>query len=299
MEGRARSGASRERRPFLGYAMVWTAATLFAFNGVVSKVVLSSGLSSLRLAQMRSTGALAGLALVLLVAAPRRFHLSRAEIPFLILFGVAGLAAVQLFYLLAIHRLPVGIALLIQYLAPLLVALYARFFTDEPVRRRIWLAIVLAVGGLGLVVQIWNGLSLDGWGVAASLAAAVTFALYVLLAERAVGGRDPVSLSLYGFLFASLFWLVVQPPWTFPGEQLTESVSLLGRLSTSELPVWALSAWVVFPGTILPFALVASALRHIPATRVAIVAMLEPVLATAVAYAWLAESLVPIQLLGV
>lgn len=278
--------------------MVWTAATLFAFNGVVSKVVLSSGLSSLRLAQMRSTGALAGLALVLLVAAPRRFHLSRAEIPFLILFGVAGLAAVQLFYLLAIHRLPVGIALLIQYLAPLLVALYARFFTDEPVRRRIWLAIVLAVGGLGLVVQIWNGLSLDGWGVAASLAAAVTFALYVLLAERAVGGRDPVSLSLYGFFFASLFWLVVQPPWTFPGEQLTESVSLLGRLSTSELPVWALSAWVVFPGTILPFALVASALRHIPATRVAIVAMLEPVLATAVAYAWLSESLVPIQLLG-
>ena len=49
------------RRPWLGYAMVLTAATLFALNGVVAKVALSSGLSSLRLTEVRLTGAAIGL----------------------------------------------------------------------------------------------------------------------------------------------------------------------------------------------------------------------------------------------
>ena len=54
-----------ERRPLLGYAMVMTAATLWAVNGTVSKVILTSGLSSLRLAEVRSAGAFAVLAVVL------------------------------------------------------------------------------------------------------------------------------------------------------------------------------------------------------------------------------------------
>ena len=129
-----------ERRPRLGYAMVLAAATLFAVNGVVSKVILASGISSIRLAQVRTTGA--ALALLGVVALVRRgaLRVSRRELPFLAFFGVCGLALVQWFYFLAIHRLAVAIALLIQYLAPLLVALWARFAVHEPVRRRIWLA---------------------------------------------------------------------------------------------------------------------------------------------------------------
>ncbi len=290
--------ATHARRPLLGYAMVWAAATLFAVNGTVSKIVLTSGVSSLRLAQLRSTGALVGLALVAALLTRARLRLTRRELPSLVLFGIAGLAFVQLFYFVAIRRLPVGIALLIQYLAPLLVALWARYGMREPVGRRIWLALSLALVGLALVVQVWNGLELDALGIAASLGAAVTLALYILLAERAVGRRDPITLSLYGFLFASLFWLVVQPPWSFPAGSFGEDVSLLGNLATTELPVWALTGWLVVLGTIAPFGLVAGALRHIPATRVAIVTMLEPVLATLVAYLWLAESLEPLELAG-
>ena len=124
------------RRPLLGYAMVWVAATLFAVNGTVSKVVLESGISSAQLTQVRSAGAAVGLALVLLVFRPRSLRVTRAELPMLIVFGITGVAFVQWFYFLAIHRLPVGIALLIQYTAPLLVALWARFVMREPVRRR-------------------------------------------------------------------------------------------------------------------------------------------------------------------
>jgi drug/metabolite transporter (DMT)-like permease len=56
--------------------------------------------------------------------------------------------------------------------------------------------------------------------------------------------------------------------------------------------------WIVVFGTIVPFALLVGALRHIAATRAGIVAMLEPVAATIIAWAWLAESLRPAQVLG-
>jgi drug/metabolite transporter (DMT)-like permease len=289
---------AHERRRLLGYSMVWIAAVLFAINGTVSKVILESGLSSLRLAQARSTGALIGLGVLLLLVARRTFRVRLRELPFLLVFGIAGVAFVQWFYFLAIHRLPIGIALLIQYLAPLLVALWARFAMHEPVRRRVWAALALALSGLALIVQIWQGLTLNGVGVAAALAAAVALAVYILSAERAVGRRDPVSLSLYGFLFAALFWALVQPFWRFPLELVQRDVSLLGNLAGLDLPVWALLSWMIVLGTIVPFALIAGALRHVSATSVGIVAMLEPVGATLVAFLWLGEKLEPSQLLG-
>jgi drug/metabolite transporter (DMT)-like permease len=288
-----------DRRPLLGYAMVWTAATLFAVNGTVAKVVLESGISSLELTQVRSTGAALGFALVLLVTAPRKLRVGRRELPFLVVFGITGVAFVQWLYFVSIHRLPIGIALLIEYLAPLVVALYVRVVVGRPVRRRIWAALALALAGLALVVEVWSeGLVLDGLGLAAALAAAVAYAAYILMAERGVTRRDPVSLSCYGFLFAALFWLLVQPLWSFPAERLDESVSLLGNLETVSLPVSLLMLFVVVVGTMTTFGLVVSALRHISATRVAIVATLEPVVASVVAWAWLGESLGTAQLTG-
>jgi drug/metabolite transporter (DMT)-like permease len=289
---------TRERRPLLGYVMVWTAATLFAVNGTVSKVILESGLSSLRLTEVRCVGALVGLAAILLVTRPDSLRVGRRELAFLVAFGVLGVAFVQLFYFLAIHRLQIGVSLLIQYLGPLLVALFAHFVLGERVRRRLWVALALALGGLTLVVDLWRGVSLDGLGVVFSLCSAVTFAGYLLLAEHAVGRRDPVSLLCYGFLFASVFWAIVQPWWRFPFDVPGRSVSLLGHLSHLHLPIWALMLWMIVLGTIVPFFLIVGSMRHISATRAGILAMVEPVVASVVAYAWLDETLGATQLVG-
>lgn len=276
--------------------MAVTAASLWAVNGTVSKVVLAHGFSSAQLAFVRSAGACAGLAAGLAVLAPGQLRLRRAELPRLVLFGVGGLALVQWFYFLSIHRLDIGVSLLIQYLAPLLVALFARFVLHEHVRRRIWLALALALAGLALVVDLAQGVTLNGTGVAAALAGAVAYAAYVVMAERSE--RGPVSLLAFGFGFAALFWALVGPIWRFPGGRVADSVSLLGRLGGYHWPVWALLAWVIVPGTIVPFVLLLRALRHLPATRVAIAAMAEPVVATVVAWAWLGERLGPVQLVG-
>ena len=286
------------RNPALGYAMVTLAALLFAVNGTVSKIVLHTGLSSLRLSEIRSTGAFLGLTLAVLLTRPATLRAAPRELPFLVVFGILGVGLVQLFYFLAIRRLPIGVALLIEYLAPLLVALWARFVAHEPVRRRIWAALGLALAGLSLVVDIWAGVTLDGAGVGFALLGAVTFAGYLLLAQHSVAGRDPVSLLAYGFLFAALFWALLQPWWTFPGGLVGSDVSLLGRLAGHGLPVWALLLWIVVLGTMAPFALIVGSLVHLSATRVGIIAMLEPVAGAVVAYAWLGETLGGVQLAG-
>jgi drug/metabolite transporter (DMT)-like permease len=288
----------RERQPAIGYAMALGAGTLFAINGTVSKVILESGMSSLRLTQVRSTGALIGLAVIILATRPQDLRTNRRELVFLAAFGVFGVALVQLFYFLAIHRLEIGVSLLIQYLGPLLVALFAFFVLKEHVRARLWIALALALGGLTLVVDLWHGVSLDGLGVLFSLCSAVTFAAYMLFAERAVGRRDPISLLCFGFLFATIFWAIAQPWWSFPFDLPGRSVSLLGRLSEVHLPIWLLMTWMVLLGTIVPFFLIVGSMRHITATRAGIVAMIEPVVASVVAYAWLGETLSGQTLIG-
>jgi drug/metabolite transporter (DMT)-like permease len=293
-------GQPTDRRAGLGVAMVAGAAVLFGINGSVSKVVLQSGLTSIQLTQARSIGAALGFALILGLTNPGRLKVTWRELPFLVVFGITGVAFVQWFYFLSIDRLPVGIALLIEYLAPLLVALWARYVLHEDVRRRIWAALALALVGLSLIVELWGAgeSALDSLGIAASLAACVAYAVYILMAERGVTRRDPISLTAYGFAFAALFWLVVQPIRDFPFAGMDERVSLLGNLDHRTAPLWLLVAFVVLVGTMATFALVVSALRHLSATRVGIVAMLEPVAAAAVAWAWLGETLGTAQLIG-
>lgn len=287
-----------DERPGLGYAMVATAATLFAVNGTVSKVVLGSGLSSLQLTQIRSTGAALGFLFFLLLFARERFVVDRRELAFLVAFGVAGVAFVQWLFFVALEHLPVGIALLIQFTAPLFVALFARFVYHEHIRSRIWIALALCTTGLSIVVELWTGVAFSTIGITAAFGAALALTAYMLMAERERRHRDPASLSFYGFLFAAVFWAVVQPLWQFPWGVLDDRVSLEGNLADRTAPVWVLVMFIVVVGTMITFSLLTGALRHIPATRASIVATLEPVLATVVAWLWLGESFGASQLVG-
>ncbi len=99
-------------------------------------------------------------------------------------------------------------------------------------------------------------------------------------------------------MFASAFWAVVVQWWSFPFHSLRVTTLLGGNLSAHSVPVWSLALWLVALGTILPFFLLVSALRHLSATTVGIVAMLEPVVDAIVGWAWLEESLNAVQLTG-
>ncbi|MFL5951825.1 MAG: EamA family transporter, partial [Gaiellaceae bacterium] len=235
---------------------------------------------------------------IALVRRPASLRLHRDELPLIVALGIVGLALVQWSYFYAIHRVAIGIALVVQFVGPILVALWARFVYSEHVRARIWIALVLALTGLLLIVELWESDRPDAVGLAAAAVAAVTYAAYILLAEQGVRRRDPISLSAWGFFFATLFWSVLAPWWNFPAGRVDDRVSLVGNLASRHLPVWGLMAWMIVLGTIVPFALVVAALQRIPATRAGITAMLEPVVAIVVAWAWLGESLDPLQVSG-
>lgn len=287
-----------DRRLRTGYVMAISASVLFAVNGSVSKVMLLGGMPAQRLTELRSAGAFVGLLGLLALTRPGTLKVTARELPMLALFGVAGFALVQWLYFVAIVRLPVAIALLLEYTAPLLVALWVRFVGRERMRRRLWVGLALALLGLSLVAEVWGGAQLDGLGVLAALGAAVSLAVYFVVGEHSVSSRDPLSLTCYAFGFSTLLWTLVQPWWTFPWSVLGTDVSMLGNLADVHVPMWALSIWLVALGTIVPFSLIIGSLRHLRATQAGIVGMTEPVVATLVAFVWLAESLGPAQLLG-
>lgn len=278
--------------------MTVVAATMFAVNGAVSKIALNaSEIGTLRWTELRSTGAFVGLAIGLALLAPERLRVgTRRELGRLAFYGIVGFALVQWLYFVAIDRLPIGIGLLFEFTAPVLIALWVRFAWHEPVRRRVWPALGLVIGGLALVAQIWDGLTLDGVGVVAGLFAAVGLAVYYLMGERLVGRRDPVSVVCFGLGFASLAWGILLPWWSFPTEALRVDATLPHALGT--VPVGALALWGIVLGTIVPFSLSIAALKHLPATTVGIVATFEPVAAAVIAWVWLGEALVAVQILG-
>jgi len=266
--------------------MIVCSATLFAVNGTMAKLLQQTGVDAAQVATLRASGAALALAGVALALRPRSMRLTRREAPMLVFYGLAGFFVVPLLYLVAISRMSVGIALLLEYLAPVFVALWARFVQHQEVRPRLWVGLALAVAGLACVAEVWGDADLDPLGTAAALGAAVLLAAWFLLGAHGTARRDPLSLTAWAFLVAAAAGAVVRPWWDFPVERFTDGRTFL------------LTLYVVFLGTTAPYFILTAALRHLPATSVSILSMLEVVLAAAVAWVAMDEALPPVQLAG-
>jgi drug/metabolite transporter (DMT)-like permease len=273
---------------------VLAAATLFAVNGTVSKLVLTSGLSSQHLVEIRCAGAAVVLCLLALAHDRTSLRVPRRELRFVVVYGVVGVAMVQWLYFVALTRIPVSLTLLIEFTAPLMVALWVRFVFGRPVRRRLWPALALVLAGLALVARVWAGLTVDGLGLVAAFAAAGALAAYYLLGEHGMARWDPVPLAALSFSAAAVFWAVTLPWWTFPFGRLAVPVAVLDV----PVPTWVLVVWVIVLGSVVPWVLVLRGLRAIGAARAGLVGTLEPVVAAAVAWVVLGEGLSAVQILG-
>ena len=284
-------------RPPVGFALICLGALLFVVNAGVSRVLLRAGVEPAQLTTARITGT--ALCLLAFCAVFRRDALRppRGRLRWLlVLHGLVGLAALQWVYFVAIDRLPIGLALLLEYQAPLLVALWARFVQGEQLRPRAWVGLGLALVGLAMATGVLGGgLEWDVVGLLAGLAAAVCFATYFLVGEHGVAEVDPVRVVLWSFGIATVAMNLLTPVWGFPHEVLTDRVPLLGRLGEvpglTEAPGALLVLWVVVLGTLTPFAVALAAMRHLSASVVTMVAMLEPVGVAVLGWAWFREDL--------
>ena len=281
----------------MGYFYALLAAFLFGANGSVSKVIIEAGFSAIQLTQMRVLGAAIISGIVLLVLDRRSFRLPPRHWPVIIILGVVGVGLLQATYAFAIALLPVGIALLLEYLAVLIVAVVAFFFFKEKVHIRLWAAIALVIVGLIVVAEIWAS-TLNPVGVLWGLAAAISLATYFLVGERQLKTISPLALSFWTMSVASLFWAPFSRWWTFTSETFTTVTSLGGSLGGISVPVWLLIVWNVTLGSFAPFLLSLSALKRLSATAAGIVATSEIIFAFITAWLWLQEALSTWQVIG-
>lgn len=281
----------------MGYVFGLLAALLFGANGSVVKVVLDSGLNPTQVTQLRTLGTAVIAGAILLVINRSAFRISWRQVGIMAVLGVVGLALLQVTYAFAIQLLPVGIALLLEYLAVPAVALIGFIFLKERVKPRLWVAIACVVIGLGVVAQIWAS-TLNPLGVAMALAAAATLSIYFLIGERQVTATSPLAVAFWTSSFAALAWAPLSGWWTIDPAIAVAPVSLSGTLAGVIVPLWVPVLWLVVMGSFLPFLLSFSALGRLKATAGGIVASSEVIFAFVVAWLWLGEELTVFQVIG-
>jgi drug/metabolite transporter (DMT)-like permease len=240
-------------------------AFFFSLSGIVVTVVMKH-LPALRLAEVRSVSAVVILGTYVLFTRPEIIKVKKSEIPRLALYGVVGFAFVNFGYLYGIQRgVPLGLVLIIEFTAPIWIALWIKIVRRGFVANEMWLAVALSFTGLILVAKVWEGFTFDLLGLIAASLCAFCLAAYFLMSEKIGKNREPIATMIFGMGFASIFWLVVLPPWSFPFEVFSMQMDLGGIAQGTMLPGWLLIGAAAIFGTVVPYMLVLSGMKMLTA----------------------------------
>ncbi|MFC1415388.1 EamA family transporter [Streptacidiphilus cavernicola] len=305
MHSPAPASATSRRRTGLTLALL--SAVAFGGSGTAAKPLIEAGLTSMQVVWLR----MALSALVLLPVAVRHRDLPRRRPGLLIGFGLIGVALVQGCYFFAISRIPVGVALLIEYLGPALLLGYVRFVQRRRVSRAATVGAVTTMAGLALVVEFWNGLGgLDPIGVASALGAACAMVGYFILSEKSGGEQaepvgqaapseqadpiDPIGMTAYGLIVGALVLLPIARPWETHWSLLGQDASMGG----TRVPALLLLGWVVLIATVLAYLTGVASVSRLSAPVAGVLACLEAVVATVLAWVLLGEHLTLPQIIG-
>ncbi|MEV0979064.1 EamA family transporter [Streptomyces sp. NPDC049915] len=277
-----------------GLSLALVSALAFGGSGVAAKPLIEAGLDPLHVVWLRVTGA----ALVMLPLAVRHRALLPRRPVLLAGFGLLAVAGVQAFYFAALSRIPVGVALLIEYLAPALVLGWVRFVQRRPVTRAAALGVVLAVGGLACVVEVWSGLSFDALGLLLALGAACCQVGYFVLSDQGsdsgADAPDPLGVIAYGLLVGAAVLTVVARPWGMDWSVLAHTA----RMDGTPVAAWLLLAWIVLLATVVAYVTGVLSVRRLSPQVAGVVACLEAVIATVLAWVLLGEHLSAPQIVG-
>lgn len=200
---------------------------------------------------------------------------SRSELKKLFAFG-AALGLMNVTFYLAVERIPLGVAVALEFTGPLAVTI----FLSRRLLDFLWVGLA-AVGVAVLLFPSRAHTALDGLGIAFGLAAAVFWALYILLGKRAGSGVHSGHAAAWGMTFAAITVLplaMLSPDHRF----LTPSL-------------WPAALVVAIFSSALPYSLEMLALKKLTPMRFGLLLSLEPALAALVAMAILGEHLSVVQ----
>jgi drug/metabolite transporter (DMT)-like permease len=275
------------RHRLRGRLLVLCAATLWGTTATLARFVFRDRhVPALTVVELRLTIAVVLLVAWLAARRPRALVVQRGDVLYLVALGLFGVATVQGGYYYSISVFGVGLAILLQYLAPTLIVLYD-MIRGRPVTWRMLLAVVCAVGGTALLVGNidLSRIHATPWQWATGFSTSVAFAFYVVFSKRGLERYAPETVLLYSFFVAGAFWAVVTPPWRILAAHY-------------DAATWGMFLALGVFSTLVPFTLFYSGLRHLPAAEAGIFATLEPVVAVVAAAVFLHEGLSPLQWLG-
>ncbi len=268
-----------------GYIAVISAASLWGIGGAVAKTLFNQDVSPFLLVKIRLLLSFVLLVAGLLVYNRRFLYIPRQDILYFAKMGIMGMAMLQFFYFLTISLTNVATAVFLQYLAPVLIAVYSVLWEKIILSWQQKLAVAVATAG-GLLIMISAGgvQGLTIAGVASGLAAATAAAFNTIYTRRAVQEYHPITVVTYSCGFGALFWWIVMPYGWEPGSIMPEQ--------------WLMFLYVVIFSTVIPFLLFYFGLRHLSATNASVTCSLEPVIAAVTAYVALGEKMGGLQMLG-
>ncbi|MFC8368009.1 DMT family transporter [Streptomyces sp. NPDC057239] len=282
-----------DHRKGVGLGLALLSALAFGGSGVAAKPLIEAGLDPLHVVWLRVAGA----ALVMLPLAVCHRGLLRSRPGLLAGFGLFAVAGVQACYFAALSRIPVGVALLVEYLAPALVLGWVRFVQRRPVTRAAAVGVVLAVGGLACVVEVWSGLGFDALGLLLALGAACCQVGYFVLSDQGSDGDeapDPLGVIAYGLLIGAVVLTVVARPWSMEWSVIAGSAEMDG----TPVAAFVLLAWIVLVATVAAYVTGVVSVRRLSPQVAGVVACLEAVIATVLAWVLLGEHLSAPQIVG-
>ena len=287
----------KHRNPVLGAFMILTATFLFGLNGSTAKTVMATGVSAEQITLFRSLSACLIAGVFMLVRNPSSFKVSKSEWKWLILLGTAGVGLMQWSYANAVANLPVGVALLIQYTAIILVPITGMVLFKNRVSPRLWLGVGLVLGGLVVVSHIWQA-GLSAIGLVYGAIAAIATTIYYLVGEHVHEKRDAFSTLFYSMAVSALMWTGMSHFWNFDFARFAVNVALGGNLPGTVIPAWVLFAWLGVMGSFVPLFLTYAALPHLSATGVGVFSTTETIFGFLFAYLWLGEKIDGLQTVG-
>jgi drug/metabolite transporter (DMT)-like permease len=296
------STTHRTPHPLRGYFFIASAAFLWGVSAALGRAVFTGKLplthaalhpiDPLILSQARATFSLLVLLPFLAVTQGwQRIKLPGRDLAYCFLFGILGVAVSNYFYYVAIQRINVAIAIVVQYTAPVWVLLYVVARGQQKLTLQKVLAVVMAITGIALLIGLIGSGSLsnfriDAYGLIAALLASFSFAFYNVGGHHILARYDRWRVLVWTLAAATAFWLVVNPPWKIASAHYAPAQWLF-------LFVFSIIS------VLAAFSLYFLGLQYLEPTRAIIASCLEPVFSILLAAVLLGEMLRPIQSLGI
>jgi len=276
-----------------GLLALLLASAAFGTSGPFAKALIEAGWSPPLVVFLRMLGA--ALVLVPFALRPllRHWRVVRANLPLVVSYGLLAVGAAQLGYFQAVQRLPVGVALLLEFLGIVLVVLVLWFISRISPHRLTFLGIALALGGLALVLDVIGAVTPDLVGVAWGLFSAVGLAGHFLLAGRP-NPVPSIAFACLGLVTGALALGVLGVVGLLPMRVGSGTVTLIG----TETPSWVAFVQLVVVAAALAYVLGIIGTRRLGSTLASFVGLTEVLFAILFAWILLGELPRPIQMLG-